>query len=585
MKEENIINEYKSIQKIRTGDKGFKSLAETCVALANTQGGTIFIGIEDKTKQVPRNQIINDNEINNTITRLRSLCDNASFINSDILKDENGSDYFTITVLPTLKSIAMTSDGKIYKRVGDQCVPVRAEDVIQLSEEKGIFQWEMHKTRFSIGDAPKDNITKFVADIKKSSTVSAFIKDKTDYEILEYYGLIEGDILTQIGVLWLGNSRQRGALTYPITVQYIVYDQLERKIRNKGWHDNSMNPKELLLDIESKAVELTYFYEYASGMFRKQVPFYNSKVVRELIVNAFAHKSFTISQDVVIAVYPDRLEITNAGGLPLGITANNILHKQVRRNPHMIEIMKALKLMEGEGSGYDLVYELNAMEAKKQPIIDVSYGDVKVIQECEILDKEVLPLLDYITENYTLSQKEYIAFGTIAKQGKISIKDLLDSLQLVDEKKLNSYIDILLEDNLIECSNQHFSINPILIENSFSILTKSEGINLESEGINLENEGINLESEGINPKSEGINPESEGINPENEGINPESEGIKTVEIVLNTIKEKGGLNALQISELLDKSIKTIERNLKILKDENKIEFLGARKTGGYYFKK
>lgn len=43
--------EYKSLQKIRTGEKGFKELSTTCVALANAQGGQIMIDVEDKTKK------------------------------------------------------------------------------------------------------------------------------------------------------------------------------------------------------------------------------------------------------------------------------------------------------------------------------------------------------------------------------------------------------------------------------------------------------------------------------------------------------------------------------------------------------
>ena len=43
--------EYKSLQKIRTGEKGFKELSTTCVALANAQGGQIMIGVEDKTAE------------------------------------------------------------------------------------------------------------------------------------------------------------------------------------------------------------------------------------------------------------------------------------------------------------------------------------------------------------------------------------------------------------------------------------------------------------------------------------------------------------------------------------------------------
>ena len=49
--------EYKSLQKIRTGEKGFKELSTTCVALANAQGGQIMIGVEDKTKKPGPNQI------------------------------------------------------------------------------------------------------------------------------------------------------------------------------------------------------------------------------------------------------------------------------------------------------------------------------------------------------------------------------------------------------------------------------------------------------------------------------------------------------------------------------------------------
>ena len=69
--------EYKSLQKIRTGEKGFKELSTTCVALANAQGGQIMIGVEDKTKKPGPNQIIPQEEANSAVTRLRGLCFNV----------------------------------------------------------------------------------------------------------------------------------------------------------------------------------------------------------------------------------------------------------------------------------------------------------------------------------------------------------------------------------------------------------------------------------------------------------------------------------------------------------------------------
>ena len=51
--------EYKSLQKVRTGDKGFRELSTTCVALANAQGGKIYIGYDDK-KKVSSQRLLTD---------------------------------------------------------------------------------------------------------------------------------------------------------------------------------------------------------------------------------------------------------------------------------------------------------------------------------------------------------------------------------------------------------------------------------------------------------------------------------------------------------------------------------------------
>ncbi len=471
MKEENLVREYKSIQKIRTGDNGFRSLAETCVALANTRGGDIYIGIEDKTKQSPANQTISDKEANDTVTRLRSLCNNVSLRHTDIQKDETtGGQYFIIHIHPSIKSFASTSDGKIFRRIGDHCTPVRTEDILQLSEEKGIYQWELVKTKYTIDEIPSENIINFANSIKESSRVSSFIKEKTAIEILAYYNLVEGNNLTHIGILWLGDSYLRTRLSHPITIQYNVYNHLEKKVRSCGWHDNSLNPKELLLAVEREAIELTYFYEFSTGLFRKKIPHYNFKLVRELLVNAFAHQSFTIAQDIRINVYPDRLEISNPGGLPAGITADNILHAQIRRNPQMIEILKALGLMEGEGSGYDLMYKLNAMEAKHQPTVESNYGTAIVTQSCAIIDEDILPLLDYVFDNYELTEKGITAFGIIAQEHKILSTELTKKLQLGSQEKLKNYTSKLLGDKLIISEGNKkgtsYSVNPTLIQNS-----------------------------------------------------------------------------------------------------------------------
>jgi ATP-dependent DNA helicase RecG len=450
MNSENQVIEYKSLRKVQTGDAGFKDLATTCVCLANSQGGKIIVGWEDKTKIPPENQIITNDIINESIARLRSLCFNVGLSSSDIKVHCNGGQYFEVNVFPSLKSISTTSDGKIYMRTGDQCQPVRSEDILRLANEKEAFQWELVTSKtYTTSSLNNIDLENFVSDIRNSAKVSENIKNKTNGEILEYYNLTDNGYLTNLGILWLVTPKQRARLSYPITVQYIVYDNNEAKVRKEVWHDCNSNPKELILDIEKKAVELTYFHELPRGMFRDSIRLYPEKVVRELLVNAVAHKSYTISGDIFIEVFPDRMEITNPGGLPIGITRTNILHQRHRRNPHLINILHDLNLMEGEGSGYDMIYEVNSRLGKTFPDILSDFNSTKVIQEAKIMDEEILHLLSYITTHYQLKQKEVIALGIIVRHRKILTTELSKELQLSEENRLRAWVNELLSQQII----------------------------------------------------------------------------------------------------------------------------------------
>ncbi|MEC5395752.1 ATP-binding protein [Bergeyella sp. RCAD1439] len=467
--EQNTI-EYKSLKKITTGDKGVKELSVTCVCLANAQGGIIYIGIEDKTLEPPKNQIIDIKIINDAITRLRTLCFNVSIIQGDIIEHENGGEYFSLIIQPSLRSIATTSEGKIFVRLGDQCHPARSEDVLTLAAERDAFKWELQERKVTLSQIPLENIEWFANEIRKSDRVKDIVKQKTDIEIIEHYNFISNGLLTNLGILWLGTPLQRNKLVYPINVQYIVYDEFEKKIRKEDWNDGLLNPKHLIEDIEKQAIELKYYDEFPQGLFRNKVYHYDPRLLRELLINAIAHKSYTISGDIFIKVYTDRVEITNPGGLPLGVTNTNILHKSIRRNPDIIRVLHDLKLMEGEGSGYDLIYEIVSRDSKSFPIIENDFSTTKVIQYSKILDAEAVLLLDFIAENYQLTQKEFIAIGIVAREQKILSTQLSKSLQLSDEDRMRSYVNRLVDQEILITRGQkkatEFMINPKLIASS-----------------------------------------------------------------------------------------------------------------------
>lgn len=449
-----------------------ETFADTCVCFANAQGGEIIIGIEDQDDSPPNQQRVRQEDLNDLIRSLRSLTDGVAIVNNGIITHETGGEYFVLQILPSTRTIATTSSGKVFIRISDNCYPVGSEELTNLASEKTAFQWEIIVAqKISLKQADTKKAKRLLSDLRNSDKVSEFIKQKADEEILSFYQLIAPEgYLTNLGVLWLGHPAQIARLSYPVTVQYIVYNEQEEKVRKKDWHYHLHNPKELLLEIEREAVELTYSTELPDGLFRKNIRLYPREVVRELLVNAIAHKKFTVSGDVFIEVYPNRLKITNPGSLPLGVTPDNILHERQRRNPHLIQLMSDLMLMEGEGSGYDLVYEKLVRDAKPLPKIESDFTKVSVTIESHSINPEVISILDYVEKNFQLTQKEYITLGIIASEKKLPATQLATRLQLKQEDRTRIWLGSLLEKKILvthgEKKGTQYLLNPVLFENA-----------------------------------------------------------------------------------------------------------------------
>ena len=135
--------EYKSLRKVDGPKADLTDLAETCVCLANAQGGIIFIGIEDEEKTPPEAQKISQELVNATVSRLQALTSGVGLANPEIILHPNGGQYFQFQVLPSNQIIAVTSKGKVFVRIADKCMPVGGNDLTRLAAEKNAFQWEL----------------------------------------------------------------------------------------------------------------------------------------------------------------------------------------------------------------------------------------------------------------------------------------------------------------------------------------------------------------------------------------------------------------------------------------------------------
>lgn len=105
--------------------------------------------------------------------------------------------------------------------------------------------------------------------------------------------------------------------------------------------------------------------------------------------------------------------------------------------------------MEGEGSGYDLVYEKLSRDAKAFPVIESNFTKVVVTVNSAVIDTEVLSVIDYINRHFELSQKEVITLGVVAAQKKILSTRLSVALQLNQEDKLKYWLGSLLEKGIV----------------------------------------------------------------------------------------------------------------------------------------
>lgn len=476
--EEGTLFDKKSLKTVVGKNANFNELAKDCVAFANAKGGHIHIGIEDDSDLPAAGQRINQAIADQTVKNLNERTVNVA-ISATICSASNGGEFIDLIILPSKSSIASTTKGGYFLRDNDTSRPLWPDELSRLQNDKPSYCWETKvSARYAFDNCDQDKLASLIDNLRKSDRVSDFVKEKTDYEIAEYYSLVDENAwMTNLGILWIGTQMQRSRLLYSPIVQYIKYDDDGNKINKIVWDDYSKNPYELLQDIWAKIPEWREFMEISDGLWRKEIPCYDEKVVREVLCNAIVHRPYTTRGDVFINLYPDRMEIVNPGLFPVGVTPDNILQKRVKRNELLARLCYALHLMEGEGSGYDLMYETLLTSGKSRPIPFEGDDYVKVTVNRKITNKETVKLCDYVISNYHTTQKGRIALGFVLSAGKMTAADLSKSLQLNSGDSLSNYIGGLVEDGILSYigrgkGTQYF-ISPTVVNNSKSDIRTS----------------------------------------------------------------------------------------------------------------
>ena len=278
------------------------------------------------------------------------------------------------------------------------------------------------------------------------------------------------------------------------------------------------------------------------------IKLFNKETIREAVLNAIAHRSMIVQNDVVIKQSPTELTITNAGGFPIGVDKSNVLTvNSTPRSKRLAEVLQKTGLVEKSGQGVDKMFTNCIMEAK--PLPDFSATDnyqVSLKFRTEIRD---IPFLVYIRQeqakrpqHHKLNVFQLIAIYNVCFGDGIKVRD--------------SVIDELVNDGiLLRSKTGKFSMSKDY-KRIYSEIRPSSTVR-----------GVVYDS-----------PNDKLNDSPNDKLND------SVRKTYKIIKANPGLQRKGIALMVGKSVPTIDRHIAILVKENLVEHRDADKTGGYYAK-
>ena len=157
---------------------------------------------------------------------------------------------------------------------------------------------------------------------------------------------------------------------------------------------------------------------------------YPPEALREALLNAMTHRDYSFSGSTLISIFDDRIEFVTIGGLVRGLTFNDImLGVSALRNQNLANVFYRLKLIEAYGTG---ILKINE-----------SYSDCDVKPLFEVTDnafKITLPNINYAGERRELptapvkvkgkDNRKELVLKLLKQQGSITRKDVEDGLNV-----------------------------------------------------------------------------------------------------------------------------------------------------------
>lgn len=165
----------------------------------------------------------------------------------------------------------------------------------------------------------------------------------------------------------------------PFVSKLAVYDGLETlTFKDKKQYEGSIAKQ---IDDVIQYIHLNNKVNITFGQNGKRIEnlSYPIDAVRESIVNAFVHRDYTMTSDIKIEMFDDRVAISSPGSLPDGLTIEDIKQgANAKRNPILINALDKMDYIENYGSGIRRIYALYK-GFKRQPELVATHNLFTVI--------------------------------------------------------------------------------------------------------------------------------------------------------------------------------------------------------------
>lgn len=324
------------------------SLAEEIVAFANSDGGVILAGIEDDGAITG----VDEREME---MRIINTCRNnirPSLI-PRISKKLAGNVRVMIVEVDRSDTVHCTTQGKYFIRVGSTKQSPTQQELLRLFQKRRLIAFDELPV-FRAGIASID-IGKVDAYLRRLGVSPLDIEDtdslQSDLLNLSILSPVDAQHPTLAGYLSFGRHPQHIYPSYSIMAgAYAGSDVIAATVREKeltGAVDDLIEDAIAFLKLT-----LPQTSHMPDGVRRRDDYRYPIEALREAVVNAVAHRDYTISGSAIrLFVFDNRVEIRSPGGLCNTLTLASLPYRQFTRNQTLASFLSGLGYMERRGKG------------------------------------------------------------------------------------------------------------------------------------------------------------------------------------------------------------------------------------------